>query len=365
MTAFVESCVDTVTGSARKAERATRGRGKAKRLLRALAGKPNILVTTHIHPDPDALASCIAMRHFLRERLPDAKVDVSIRGPIGGGVNDAFNRYVNLNALTWNPILVKQYDAVVLLDVQPNFAYNPLPQDVAATVIVDHHRSRGRRPPGEFVDIRPDIGSTCSIVFSYFMELDVTIPPELATTLLYGIESDLAGAAGTPATLDNMALSSLTLLADTQKLYQLRYVTLPQSYFVAYANGINNATWFETVMTTHIGEIDSAESPAVIADFLLRFDPVSWTLVTATQGNKLLLSLRTRAKDRSAGDLMKRLLHKLGEGGGHRTKAGGFIAVTGESPGEVEKHRKTLQRRLLRCLKIKDSSAKPLVSSKS
>jgi len=365
MTAFVESCVETTAGSAQRVERKSRGKAKAKRLLRALAHKEKILVTTHMHPDPDALASSIAMRHFLRAKLPHAKVEISIRGTIGGGINEAFNRYVDLDALPWNPVMVKQYDAIVLLDVQPNFAYSPLSDDLSPTVVVDHHGSRGRRPKCDFCDIRPDIGSTCSIVFSYFMELDVPIPPDLATTLLYGIESDLAGAAGTPATLDNMAMSSLTLLADTHKLYQMRYVTLPQSYFVAYATGLACATWYDDALTTHIGEIDSPEKPAVIADFLLRFDPVEWTLVTATQGNKLILSLRTRAKDRSAGDMMKRLLRKLGEGGGHRTKAGGFIAMSSREPADIERLRKTLRRRLLRCLKIPGSHGKPLVPSES
>ena len=90
-------------------------------------------------------------------------------------------------------------------------------------------------------DIRTDVGASTSIVFSYFMELDAPITPDLAATLLYAIESDLAGAAGTPGELDNIALSSLTLKADTNKLYRMRYVDLPQSYYLAYAAGLNSA----------------------------------------------------------------------------------------------------------------------------
>ena len=40
-------------------------------------------------------------------------------------------------------------------------------------------------------------GATSSIIFSYFMELEAPIKPDLGATLLFGIESDLAGAAGT------------------------------------------------------------------------------------------------------------------------------------------------------------------------
>src|SRR6202000_288059 len=127
-----------------------------------------------------------------------------------------------------------------------------------------------------------------SIVFSYFMELEVPIPGDLSASLLYAIESDLAGAAGTPTDLDNLALSSLTLSADTRRLYQMRYVDLPQSYYVCYAAGLNSAVFYDNAMTAHIDEVDSMEKPAVIADFLLRFDKVTWCLVTATHENRLI-----------------------------------------------------------------------------
>ena len=54
--------------------------------------------------------------------------------------------------------------------------------------------------------------------------------------MLYGIETDLAGAAGQPCDLDNLALSTLTVRADTRRLYRMRHVELPQHYFVSYAN---------------------------------------------------------------------------------------------------------------------------------
>ena len=57
MTAFVDSCVQALAGSASAAERQSRGRPRARKLLRTLANKKNILVTTHIHPDPNASGS--------------------------------------------------------------------------------------------------------------------------------------------------------------------------------------------------------------------------------------------------------------------------------------------------------------------
>lgn len=367
-TAFVESCVETVAGSAVAAERRARGRPRACMLLELLADRKNILVTTHQHPDPDALASGLAMCHLLGSKLKGSKVSMSIKGRIGGGINEMFVRLSNLKLLPWDDAMLKDFDAIVLLDTQPMFAFSPLPAGVNPLAVIDHHRGKSRKSLSdcEFCDIRTDVGATSSIVFSYFMELEVPIKGELAATLLYAIETDLAGAAGTPGELDQVALSSLTLLADNRKLYQMRYVDLTQGYFVAYANGLANAAYWENgtsgAVLSHLESIDSMEQPAVIADFLLRFDKVQWALVTAVHENKLVLSIRTSNTSKlSAADMARRVLRTIGEGGGHRTKAGGFIRLETGSAAEVDRLREMLRRRYLRSLGIKGQRGQKLV----
>lgn len=361
MTAFVESCVNAVTGSVVAAERRSRHRPRARQLLRVLAGKKNVLITTHLHPDPDAIASCLALCTLLTLKLPGAKFSVSVTGKIGGGLNTIFLQQADPRFIPWNTLDLQQFDAILLLDTQPPFANNPLPPDIQPIAVIDHHRSRGRPSKSAFYDTRPDVGATSSIIFSYFMELEITISPELAATLLFAIESDLAGAAGQPNDLDNVALSSLTLLADTRKLYKMRYVDLPQSYYIAYANGLNNALHYDSALMSHIDVIDTPEKPAIIADFLVRFDKSQWALVTAITGQAMVLSLRAKSTKQSAADIMKRLVRNLGEGGGHRTKAGGWIPLDNGSPTEIERVRELLRRRYLRALGIKASRGQRLV----
>src|SRR5262249_1359805 len=101
-TAFVESCVQTAAGSAVAAQRRARGKPQARKVLRLLADKKNILITTHQHPDPDALGSSIALRYLLQHKLKDAGVTVSVKGPVPGGINEAFIRYTNLNLAPWH-----------------------------------------------------------------------------------------------------------------------------------------------------------------------------------------------------------------------------------------------------------------------
>ena len=360
-TSFVESCVETVADSAVAAERRARGRPRAARLLKFLADKKNVLVTTHLHPDPDALASASALIYLLEQKLKGAQISMSIKGHIGGGINEIFVKHANLKLLPWDDSALKYYDAIVLLDTQPAFAFSPLPEEVTPAAVIDHHRSRQGKLHCPFCDIRVDVGATSSIIFSYFMELDVPIKPDLAATLLFAIESDLAGAAGTPGELDNIALSSLTLLADPRKLYQMRYVDLPQSYYITFSEGLSNAVYYDHAVLSHLEHIDSLERPAVVADFLLRFDKVDWAFVTAVHEGKLMMSIRTSSTRMSAADMVKRLLRKIGEGGGHRTKAGGFIKLETNSPAEVERWREVLRRRYLRALLIKGARPQRLV----
>ena len=361
MTSFVESCIVQTAGSAIAVERESRHRPRARKLLKLLQGKRNILVTAHKHPDPDALASAYAITKLLRTMLPEAKVTTSVKGIVGGGYNEAFLKQNDIKLRPWHDEKLASYDAILLMDVQPTFKLNPLPDGVMPTAVIDHHRSRGRRPKCDFCDIRTDVGATSSIVFSYYMELEVPIPPDLAATLLFAIETDLAGAAGQPGELDNIALSSLTLIADPRKLYQMRYADLPQSYYLVYSQALSNAMFEGKALISHLDTIDSLEQPAVMADFLLRFDQVEWALVTAIAGDKLVLSLRTSAAKASAADVMRRLLRNLGEGGGHRTKAGGFIKLETGTPAEVERIRKLLWARYLRAVGIKTSRGQKLI----
>ena len=362
-TAFVESCLETVAGSAVAAELKSRGRPRARRLLRTLQDKKNILITTHLHPDPDALGSSLGLLHLLRKKLPKAKVSMSVKGKIGGGINSNFARLSDLDLVPWDDEKLGDYDAYILLDTQPVSAYSPLPRNIEATAVIDHHRGRHSKPHCPFCDIRTDVGATSSIIFSYFMELEESINPALAASLLFAIESDLAGAAGTPGELDNIALSSLTLMADTRKLYQMRYVDLPQSYYISYAAALNNAVFYDNAIMSHIDVIDSLEKPAVMADFLLRFDAVNWSLVTAVHENKLIMSLRTNSKTASAVDVIRKLTRNMGEGGGHRLKAGGYIPLANGSPTEISRLRDILKRRYLRFLKVKNTRGQRLVKS--
>lgn len=347
--------------SAQAANRRSRQRRCAHRLIKHLKPFKNILITAHTHPDPDALATSEAMRVLLERCLPGVKIQVRFKGSVGGGINANFARLADIKYLPWDDAALRDYDAIVLVDTQPTFSNSPLPAGVLPTAVVDHHRGRGRRSRCPHVDVRTEIGACASILYSYFMELDQQVDSSLATIMLYAIESDLAGSAGQQGGLDTLAISSLTLLADTKRLYQMRYVSLPETYYATFACAIDRALRHDDLIISHLDKIRFHEEPAVMADFLVRCQNTHWTFVTAVTDNRLVFSLRTQGTNKSAGEVARRLVHNLGDAGGHLTKAGGSIPLVDKTQAEIDRVRATLRRRLLRCLKIKSSRGLRLV----
>ena len=61
-----------------------------------------------------ALASGLAMCHLLGGKLKGAKVSMSIKGRIGGGINEMFVRLSNLKLLPWDDAKLGEFDAIVL-----------------------------------------------------------------------------------------------------------------------------------------------------------------------------------------------------------------------------------------------------------
>jgi nanoRNase/pAp phosphatase (c-di-AMP/oligoRNAs hydrolase) len=350
MTAFVNTCLDTLSTTASRVQR--REKPRAGRLLRTLAGKKSVLITTHRHPDPDAAASCLGVQRLLAAKSPEVKTTIRFKGAEGTPRIKSFARAIGLAYEPWDDAALDQYDAVVLLDTQPTFGVSPLPANFVPTAIIDHHRGRGRRGKVAFGDVRVDVGATASIVFSYFMELKLAIDPVLAAALLHAIESDIAGVAGHQSELDSLAISGLILVADVRKLWQFRYESIPASYFAAFARAINTAVKYDNALIAHAGKIEQAEEPALLADGLLRCEGCEWALVSGVLDGRLVLSLRTSNQRVSAGELMRRLVNRIGDGGGHRTKAGGQVPLETNAESCVERVRKVLKRRFLRCLHV-------------
>src|SRR4051812_41404608 len=93
-------------------------RDKLERLLQVGKGRRKVLVLTHDNPDPDSIASAVALGHVL-ERRAGLEARVGYGGIIGRAENIAFVRVLRLPVSPVSQIIFDEYDLLALVDTQP------------------------------------------------------------------------------------------------------------------------------------------------------------------------------------------------------------------------------------------------------
>ena len=126
---------------------------------------------------------------------------------------------------------------VIMVDSQPHTGRR-LSEAAAPHVVIDHHETGGDLNGVLFHDIRTHMGATSTMVTGYLMEQRVLVTPELATALLYGIESETSGYPREASTLDDGALVWLFPRADKDLLARIQNPKLPQSHFATFQNAL-------------------------------------------------------------------------------------------------------------------------------
>src|SRR5207247_1619938 len=159
-------------------------RAKVQQYQRFLSDAERVLIMLHNDPDPDAMASGLALRNVLRRTKQTA-----IIGAMQGVTRPENQRMVNLldihvEAIT--PAMLAEYDRIAMVDVQPHYFGGLIDR---VDLVIDHHPEQ----PGYtavFKDIRVDYGSTCTILTEHLRAVDWNISERTATAMLYQIKSD-------------------------------------------------------------------------------------------------------------------------------------------------------------------------------
>jgi nanoRNase/pAp phosphatase (c-di-AMP/oligoRNAs hydrolase) len=250
---------------------------------------------------------------------------------------------------------------VVFVDTQPGTGNNPWQPSMLLTGVIDHHPFHPESSQAAFFDVRPEIGSTATIIFGYFQSLDLAVPTFLATALFYGIKTDTSGLSRGVTEADAIAYFQLQSEMDPEALGEIERAQVPATYFKGFASALETAALYDTVAVAHIGEMSYPDMAAEVADLLTRLEKVEWVLCTGVYRNKLLLAVRAPGRQGGAGVLVRAIVQDAGSAGGHGTMAGGQIPLADVEP---EKLVAILRQRLLEVLKISLTSVpRPLIEA--
>ncbi len=336
---------------------------RSDRFLDGLTQVPAVTFVSHVHPDPDSLGSMMALSHLVETCL-GKPTRLTCDGLISRAENRAMVDLLNIPLVPIRKVEFQEGEALVMVDSQPGTGRHTFDPNIPIYAVIDHHDTKGNTDGVPFVDVRSGLGATCSVVTSYLIEQNVTVPPRLATGLLYGIETELSGYPREASELDDIALLFLYPLADKDLLARIRNARLPQRHFECMLQALQSSFIYDRLIISWVNELPQPELAAEVVDFLIRFEEVDWAVCAGVYKDKLVLSVRAAVEDAQAGEMLRQVVGTMGSAGGHDRRAGGTITLPSTAPSAIENVQAELRRRLLKALKIDECRGQRLVSKR-
>jgi nanoRNase/pAp phosphatase (c-di-AMP/oligoRNAs hydrolase) len=334
---------------------------RSDRFLAGLKSAESVTFVSHVHPDPDSLGSMMGLAHLVETCL-QKPTRLTRDGLISRAENRAMVDLLDIELLPIEKVSWHGGEAIVMVDSQPNTGRHNLDPCAPLYGVIDHHDTPGDLDGIPFVDVRRSLGATCSIVTSYLREQDVAVPPRVATGLLYGIETELSGYPREASALDDSALLFLYPLADKDLLARIRNARLPQSHFECILRALQSSFVYDRLIISWVNDLPQPELAAEVVDFLIRFEEIDWAVCAGVYEDKLILSVRSTAEGARAGEMLRKVVGRMGKAGGHDRRAGGTIQLPSTSPTAVEQVQSLLRRSLLKALHIDECRGQRLVS---
>jgi nanoRNase/pAp phosphatase (c-di-AMP/oligoRNAs hydrolase) len=330
------------------------------RFIEWLRGKEPILIVTHDHPDPDALAAAYALRHLILMKTGQQAI-IAFNGVIGRSENRAMVRELEIETVSLATLDPHEFAVVCLVDAQPGSGNTSLPASCQVDLVIDHHPLREETGHCRWADVRPGYGAAATILYEYLLAHDLIIATKLATILCYAIESETQRLGREWCPADRDAYRRLLALCNNRILYRITHPALPPGYFARVNAAMENARIYDDVLVFDLKEIDHPEIVAEMADFLLRAEGVELVLGMGIYAGEGVLSLRTSNLSLNAGQLIREVTAGYGSAGGHGQIAGGQIHPLPQHPDEQAALSAALVSRLLTALGKNDLPPRPLL----
>jgi nanoRNase/pAp phosphatase (c-di-AMP/oligoRNAs hydrolase) len=312
-----------------------------------------ILILPHNDPDPDAIASALALRHLLAATL-GIQSTIAYRGIIGRAENKALVHYLGRPLRRLKANHLASGVPVALVDTQPGAGNHPLPGDTVPHLVFDHHPLQEATANAPFADVRSGLGATSTILLEYLRAAGLEPSQPLATALFYGIKSDTMGLVRGAGPDDVAAYFYLQRLVDVEALVEIERAQVPSEYFRRLHAALHSARVYGNAVISYVGPMQRPDLAAEMADLLLRLDGVQWAVCMGAYEDDVIVAVRSRHPRGGAGHLVQAVVGDQGPAGGHDVMASGHVPVQGEEPEVIARR---LEVEILRVLDLAEGQA--------
>jgi nanoRNase/pAp phosphatase (c-di-AMP/oligoRNAs hydrolase) len=305
-----------------------------ERLSAAIRGTGSILILPHNNPDPDAIASAVALRYVLAEEL-GVDSDIAYTGVIGRSENKVLVRYLGHPLQPLAELDLGHPTSTALVDTQPGTGNITLPPEATVAIVIDHHAWREWTASAVYADVRPELGATSTILTQYLQAIGVEPTPLLATALFCGIKTNTMALGRDTSPADAAAYLYLQPRTDADALVRIEQAQVPADYFRSFDTALRAAQVYKGVVIGYLGLLDYPDLTAEMADHLLRLERAQWVICIGLYDENLVLSVRTRSRRDAAEELVLAMVGEDGAAGGHGTMAGGQVPLGGRDPEQA------------------------------
>jgi nanoRNase/pAp phosphatase (c-di-AMP/oligoRNAs hydrolase) len=297
-------------------------RARVQQYQRYLSDADRVLIMLHNDPDPDAMASGLALRNVLRRTKTTA-----IIGALQGVTRPENLRMVNLLDIhvdIMTPETIREFDRICMVDVQPHYFGGLIDR---IDLVIDHHPEQTGYT-AVFKDVRADYGSTCTILTEHLRAVDVNISERTATAMLYAIKSDTLFFNRQTNRVDIEAFSYLYPLSDAALIRKMEGAEITAERLDYVMKAHQSGRHSDQVFCAFLGALPREDFIPYVADFFLQLENVKWTVIAGIVNESLIVSVRNLGYSKNAGEFARRFFGDIGSAGGHRAMAKAVVPMS-------------------------------------
>ena len=288
--------------------------------LKSMVRKDDTLaILMYGSPDPDAVASSIALHELLNRMVGLAKCTFVATESIVRQQNVEFIRAIKVDIQLLKQVDLRAFRLVAIVDAQPTFFGEAL-DGIHPQIVLDHHPCTTVWH-AELADIRENYGALSTIMTEYLLAAKIKVPKRLYTALLYGIKADTNNFER-DVTLEDISAYYLNFSrANRQLIRRIEMNQIPERFLKYYDHAYHHRRRYRDRVISFLGRVESVDVCVQVADFFLRIVDIYYVIVAGLVKDRLVIIFRGDGYRQDCGAIAKKAFGNYGSAGGHRSAA--------------------------------------------
>lgn len=290
-------------------------------LINELKNQKRVFIQTHNFPDHDAVASAHGLCNLLSQF--DIKTHIIFKGEIQRGSLIKMIESLNIEICKYEEYDIKSEEKIIVVDgCKGNSNVEELVGDEIA--VIDHHEVK--EPDNvKYVDIRSNFGACSTIIYTYYHQLGINIPQDVATALIIGLNMDTMNLTRGVCKEDVNAFNHLFMRSDITLVNSLLRNFIKTKDLNFYKFLLENIKINSEIAFCYFKDGCNQNLMGILGDFVLALEEVNFVILCAQNNGVINFSVRNEMSELSASAIIQDVLSGIGFGGGHTDMAGGII----------------------------------------